>query len=70
MTRLIARNALLVIGVWEASSLIAMLFRVLFIPIGNRLIFTGDAGTVASWLWEGLPDALVAALAAFALVWD
>ncbi len=66
---LIARNALLVIGIWEASSLIATLFRVLFIPISNRLIFTGDVGIVASWLWNGLPDALVAAVAGVAFVW-
>jgi hypothetical protein len=69
MTRLAARNALLVIGVWEASSLVAMLFRVLSIPIGNRLIFTGDAGNVAMWLWEGFPDYLVAPLAAITLDW-
>ena len=67
MTRFM-RNALLVIGVWEASSLIAMLFRILLIPVGNRLIFSGDAGNVAYWLWEGLPDALVAAVAAAVLV--
>jgi len=69
MTRLTRRNVLLVIGVWEASSLVAMLFRVLFIPLSNRLIFTGDAGNVAMWLWEGFPDALVAAVASIVLVW-
>lgn len=69
MTRLTTRNVLLGIGVWEASSLIAMLLRVLFIPIGNRLIFTGDVGIVESWLWDGLPDALVAAVSAVVLVW-
>lgn len=69
MTRLTTRNVLLVIGVWEASSLIAMLFRVLLIPLSNRLIFTGDAGNVAMWLWEGLPDALVAAAASIVSAW-
>jgi hypothetical protein len=69
MTQLTARNALLIIGVWEASALAAMLFRVLFIPVGNRLIFRGDAGGVAAWLWVGLPDAVVAAIAAVALLW-
>jgi hypothetical protein len=69
MTRLTTRNVLLVFGVWEASSLVAMLFRVLFIPLSNRLIFTGDAGNVAMWLWEGFPDALVAAVASIVLVW-
>jgi hypothetical protein len=67
--RLIARNVLLVVGVWEASNLAAMLLRVLFIPIGNRLIFTGSGGVVESWLWEGLPDSLIAAVAAVALLW-
>lgn len=69
MARLTTRNALLVIGVWEASSLVAMLFRVLFIPLSNRLIFTGDSGNVAMWLWQGFPDALVAAVASIVLVW-
>jgi hypothetical protein len=69
MTRLTTRNVLLVIGVWEASSLVAMLFRVLLIPLSNRLIFTGYAGKVAYWLWEGFPDALVAAVASIVLVW-
>jgi hypothetical protein len=69
MTRLGTRNVLLVIGVWEASSLLAMLFRVLLIPLSNRLIFTGDAGNVAMWLWGGFPDALVAAVASIVLVW-
>jgi hypothetical protein len=67
--RLTARNALLVIGVWEASSLVAMLFRILLIPVSNRLVFEGNAGVVALWLWEGLPESLVAAVAAVALVW-
>ena len=48
---------------------LALLIRVLLIPISRRLIFTGDAGTVASWVWEGFPDVLVAAFAAVALVW-
>jgi hypothetical protein len=69
MTRLPARNALLVIGVWEASNLLAILIRVLLIPLSNRLIFTGNAGNVAMWLWEGFPDALVAAVASIVLVW-
>lgn len=69
MTRPTTRNVLLVIGVWEASSLVAMLFRVLFIPLSNRLIFTGNAGNVAMWLWEGVPDTLVAAVASIVVVW-
>jgi len=69
MTRLTTRNALVVVGVWEASSLVAMLFRVLFIPLSNRLIFTGDAGNVAMWLWGGFPDVLVAAVASIVSVW-
>jgi len=69
MTRLTTRNVLLVVGVWEASSLVAMLFRVLLIPLSNRLIFTGEAGRGAMWLWEGFPDALVAAVASIVSVW-
>lgn len=67
MTRLTTRNVLLVIGVWAASNLVAMLFRFLFFPISTRPIFTGEAGIVAAWLWE-VPEALVAAVAAVALV--
>jgi hypothetical protein len=67
MTRLPTRNALLVIGVWEASNLLAILIRVLLIPLSNRLIFTGNAGNVAMWLWEGFPDALVAAVASIVI---
>jgi hypothetical protein len=69
MSRLTTRNVLLVIGVWEASNLLAILIRVLSIPLSNRLIFTGEAGNVAMWLWEGLPDALVAAVASIVSVW-
>ncbi len=69
MARLTTRNALLVIGVREASSLVAMLFRVSFIPLSNRLIFTGESGNVAMWLWQGFPDALVAGAASIVLVW-
>ena len=69
MTRFPARNALLVIGAWEASNLLAILIRVLLNPLSNRLIFTGNAGNVAMWLWGGFPDALVAAVASIVLVW-
>lgn len=34
------------------------------------MTFTGDAGTVMMWLWEGFSDDLVAVLAAITLVWD
>jgi hypothetical protein len=63
------RNALVVIGLWTLSTLVAFLIKALFIPVNNRLTFTGDVGTVTMWLWEGYPDELVAALAAIALVW-
>jgi hypothetical protein len=55
MTRFPARNALLVIGAWEASNLLAILIRVLLNPLSNRLIFTGNAGNVAMWLWGDSP---------------
>jgi hypothetical protein len=38
--------------------------------IHNPMTFTGDAGTVMMWLWEGFSDDLVAVLAAITLVWD
>ena len=34
-----------------------------------RMTFTGDAGMVMMWLWEGLPYDLCAVLAAITLVW-
>jgi hypothetical protein len=64
-----ARNALVVIGMWTFSRVIASSLEALIVVIHNRMTFTGDAGTVMMWLWEGLPDALVAALAAITLVW-
>jgi len=69
MARLTTRNVLLVIGAWEASNIVAMLIRVSFIPLSNRLVFTGDAGLVAMWLWEGFPDAFAAAVASIVSVW-
>jgi hypothetical protein len=47
---------------------IASLLSTLIILIHNRTTLTGDAGTVMMWPWEGLPDDLVAALAAITLV--
>jgi hypothetical protein len=69
MTQTTTRNVFLGIGVWTCARVIAFLVRVLLIPINNRLIFSGNAGTVAWWLWEGFLNALVAAFAAVALVW-
>jgi hypothetical protein len=69
MSKLIARNVLVVIGIWIFSRVLATLLEALIIVIHNRMMFTGDAGTVMMWLWEGLPDDLVAALAAVTLVW-
>jgi hypothetical protein len=63
------RDVLLVIGVWEASSLLAILLSISLIPLSNRFVFTGDRGIVESWLWQGFPHALVAAFAGIALVW-
>ena len=69
MSRPTARNALVVIGIWAFSRVIAFLLEALIAVTHNRMTFTGDAGTVMMWLWEGLPDGLVAALAVMALVW-
>jgi hypothetical protein len=54
---------------WTFSRLFAWLLEVLVAVIHNGTTFTGDAGTVMMWLWEGFPDDLVAALAAITLVW-
>ena len=51
------------------SKVIAWLLNALIVVIHNRMTFTGDVGTVVMWLWEGLPDDVVAALAAITLVW-
>jgi hypothetical protein len=69
MNRPFTRNALVVIGVWTLSSVLAWLIKALSIVVNNRLTFTGDVGIVMMWLWLGFPDVLVAALAAIALVW-
>jgi O-antigen ligase len=64
-----ARNALIVIGMWTFSRVIASLLEALIVVIHNPMTFTGDAGTVMMWLWEGFSDDLVAVLAAITLVW-
>lgn len=69
MSKPTARNALVVMGIWAFSRVIASLLEVLIVVIHNRMTFTGDAGIVMMWLWEGFPDDLVAALAAITLVW-
>ena len=69
MSKPTARNALVVIGMWTFSRVIASLLEALIVVIHNQMTFTGDAGTVMMWLWEGFPNDLVAALAAIALVW-
>jgi len=69
MSKPTARDALVVIGMWTFSRIIASLLTALLVVIHNRLTFTGDVGTVMMWLWEGLADDIVAALAAITLVW-
>jgi hypothetical protein len=69
MSKPTARDALVVVGMWTFSRIIASLLRALIVVINNRMTFTGDIGTVKMWLWEGLADDIVAALAAVALVW-
>lgn len=69
MSKPTARNVLVVFGMWTFSRVIASLLEALIVVIHNQMTFTGDAGTVMMWLWEGLPDDLVAALAAITLVW-
>ena len=69
MSKPTARDALIVIGIWTFSRIIASLLTALIVVIHNPMTFTGDLGTVMMWLWEGFPDDLVAALAAITLVW-
>ncbi len=69
MSKPTARDALVVVGMWTFSRIIASLLKALIVVIHNRMTFTGDVGTVMMWLWEGLADDIVAALAAVALLW-
>lgn len=69
MSRLTLRNALVVIGLWAFSRMMAFWLEVLIGVMHIRMTFTGDVGMVMMWLWEGLPYDLFAALAAITLVW-
>jgi hypothetical protein len=69
MNKQTPRNLLVVLGLWAFSQVIAWLVKALVILVNNRMTFTGDAGTVTMWLWEGFPDELVAVLAAITLLW-
>ena len=68
MSKLTARNALVVIGVWAFSRTMAFWLVVLIGMMHIRMTFTGDVGMAMMWLWEGLPYDLFAALAAVTLV--
>lgn len=68
MSKLTARNALVVIGLWTFSRTMAFLLIVLIAVMHIRMTFTGDAGMVMMRLWEGLPYDLFAALAAITLL--
>lgn len=59
---------MIVIGVWTCSSLVAFGIKGLLIPVSNRLAFSGDIGNLEMWLWLRLPEILVAALAAIAVL--
>jgi hypothetical protein len=69
MSKLTARNTLVVIGLWAFSRMMAFWLEVLIGVMHIRMTFTGDVGMVMMWLWEGLPYDLFAALAAITLVW-
>jgi len=69
MSKPTIRNVLVIIGMWTISRVIASLLEGFIIVIHNTTTFTGDAGTVMMWLWERLPEDLVAVFAAIALVW-
>jgi len=55
---------------WTLARVVAWLLNALIVVIHSRgMTSTGDVGVVTLWLWEGLPDEIVAALAAITLVW-
>jgi hypothetical protein len=69
MNKQTARNVLVVLGMWTLSQVIAWVLKVLVAVVNNRTpTFTGDVGTVTMWLWLGIPDTLVAGVAAIALM--
>jgi hypothetical protein len=63
-----ARNALVIVGAWSLSGILAWVITILLIPINNRLMFSGESGIVIMWLWSALPEALTAAAAVTAIV--
>jgi hypothetical protein len=67
MSKLTARNTLVVIGLWTFSRTMAFWFIVLIGVTHIRMTFTGDVGIVMMWLWEGFPYDLFAVLAAITL---
>jgi hypothetical protein len=68
MNKQSARNVLVIIGAWSLSGTLAWAVTVLLIPIGNRLIYAGDSGTVIMRAWSAVPQALTAAAAAIAVM--
>jgi hypothetical protein len=68
MSKLTARNALVVIGLWVFSRMLAFWVIVLITAMHIRMTFTGDVGMVMMWVWQGLPYDLFAAPAAITLV--
>jgi hypothetical protein len=69
MNKQTARNVLVVLGLWTFSRVVAWVVSALLIIVNNRLTFTGNVGIVTMWLWQGIPDTVLAALAAITLVW-
>jgi len=69
MNRATSKNVVLVIGVWTISRITAFAIRVLFNPINNGRLWTGDAGTAAMWIWLALPEVLVSAAGPIASLW-
>jgi len=69
MTKQTARNALLTVGAWSISAIVAMLITLVLIPLNNRLRFSGDSGAVIMWVWFRLPEAITAVAAAVAVPW-
>jgi len=68
MSKLTARNALVVIGLCALSRMLAYWVAVLIAVMHFWMTFTGDVGVMMMWVWQRLPYDLFAALAAITLI--
>lgn len=68
MNKPLVKNLLVTIGARELAAVTATLLTLALIPLDNRLIFEGDAGTVIMWTWSAVPQTATAAAAAIAVL--